>query len=127
MIDYNKLGKHLDNIYTGATDNSSRKVVTKLQGNILTLTFRSIVNVGRNEKDTDLNRIQKNLEKEAIQLIKAKKSEIQKNYNAESDHKLKIKEDKNSNKLNSLELITYSPISPIRAYKFSYCLCFEIS
>ena len=127
MIDYNKLGKYIDNIYTGATENSSRKIVTKLQGNTLTLNFRSIVNIGRNERNTDLDKRKRELEKEAIQLIKAKKQEIQKSYNAESDVKLKIKEAKDANKINTLELITFSPISPVRTYKFSYCICFELS
>jgi len=126
MIDYNKLGKHIDNIYTGASDNASRKVVTKLNGNILTLEFRSIVNVDRQRGD--LKDEQKKLEGEAAKLIGDKKKEIATNYNLEADSKIKLKETEKSKVQNSsFELLTFSPISPIRTYKFSCCKCFELS
>ena len=125
MIDYNKLGKHIDNIYTGANNNASRKVVTKLSGNILTLEFRSIVNVDRRG---DLKDEQKKLEGEAVKLIGDKKKEIVSNYNSEADSKIKLKEVEKSKVQNSsFELLTFSPISPVRTYKFSCCKCFELS
>ena len=126
MIDYNKLGKHIDNVYTGALANSSRKVVTKLSGNILTLEFRSIVNVDRGSGD--LKDEQKKLEAEAIKLIGDKQKEIVSNYNSEADYKIKLKETNKSKVDNcSFELLTFSPISPVRTYKFSCCKCFELS
>ena len=125
MIDYNILGKHIDNVYTGATDNASRKVVTKLQGDTLTLTFRSIVNVGR---ENEINDRKKLLEKEAVELIKKKKTEIVKNYNSEADHNIKVKEKTNYKNLDcSFELLTFSPVAPVRTYKFSCCIAFELS
>lgn len=125
MIDYHKLGKYLDNIYTGATDNSSRKIVTSLNGDVLTLEFRSIVNVARNE---ELAERKMQLESEALELIKKKKDEIVKCYNAESDVNLKLKEQSKSKVQNSsFELLTFSPISPVRTYKFSCCKCFDLS
>ena len=126
MIDYNKLGKHIDNIYTGASDNASRKVVTKLSGNILTLEFRSIVNIDRQRGD--VRDEQKKLESEAVKLIGDKKKEIVSNYNADADSKIKLKETEKSKVQNSsFELLTFSPISPVRTYKFSCCKCFELS
>mgnify|MGYP001352411083 CR=1 FL=1 len=99
MIDYNKLGKHIDNIYTGASDNASRKVVTKLSGNILTLEFRSIVNIDRQRGD--VRDEQKKLESEAVKLIGDKKKEIVSNYNADADSKIKLKETEKSKVQNS--------------------------
>lgn len=125
MIDYNKLGKHIDNIYTGASDSSSRKVVVSLNNNTLTLNFRSIINVGRKE---ELEKRKRELEAEAVQLIAKKKKEIVENYNKEADSKLKLKETTSSKVQNScFELLTLSHISPVRTYKFSCCKCFELS
>ena len=125
MIDYNKLGKHIDNVYTGATDNASRKIITKLSGDNLVLTFRSIVNIGREDS---IEKRKKSLEAEAIELIKKKQTEIVKNYNSESDSKLRVKEESGYKNLEcTFELITFSPISPVRTYKFSCCVSFELS
>ena len=123
MIDYNKLGKYIDNIYTGSSDSSSRKVIASLSNNTLTLNFRSIVNVGRKE---ELEKRKKELENEAIQLISKKKKEISDGYNNEAETKIKLKETNTSKVQNScFELLTLSHISPVRTYKFSCCKCFD--
>ena len=96
MIDYNKLGKYIDNIYTGSSDSSSRKVIASLSNNTLTLNFRSIVNVGRKE---ELEKRKKELENEAIQLISKKKKEISDGYNNEAETKIKLKVPRQRSKL----------------------------
>ena len=93
MVDYNKLGQCIDNVYASDVSAcSSRKVITKLEGNILKLNFRTIANI---DKHTHLDNQMKRLEDEAIQHIKQKKKHIHDCYRELCSSSLKMKGSRN--------------------------------
>lgn len=125
MVDYNKLGQCIDNVYSSDISVcSARKVITKLEGNILKLDFRTIVNI---DKKTDLNRQMSKLENEAVQHIKEKKKFIQACYKDLCSSTLKAKEVKSIKPEGQLEVLTVSSFSPNKTIKYSYSVCYEIS
>ena len=123
MIDYNKLGTCISNVYN-PTKNASRKVVTKLEGNLLTLNYVTIVEVPR---ENDIFLETRKLDSEAIQLIKKQIDRIKEQYKELSGNSLKAKELKKSINPSSYDLITVNNYSPKRTISFTYKKYFEIS
>ena len=123
MIDYNKLGTCISNVYN-PTQNASRKVVTRLEGNLLTLNYMSIIELPR-ENDIFLEKIK--LDSEANQLIKEQINKIKNQYKELSGSALKSKELTEVLDPSSYEILTVNYHSPKRTVKFSYKKCFEIS
>ena len=123
MIDYNKLGTCISNVYN-PTQNSSRKVVTRLEGNLLTLNFMSIVEVPR-ENDIFLEK--RKLDSEANQLIEVQIKKIKSQYEELSENKFNYKEITEVLDPSTYEILTANYLSPKRTIKFSYKKCFEIS
>ncbi len=123
MIDYNKLGTCISNVYN-PSQNASRKVVTRLEGNLLTLNFMSIIELPR-ENDIFLEK--RKLDVEANQLIDFQIKKIKSQYEELSENKFNYKELKEVLDPSSYEILTVNYLSPKRTIKFSYKKCFEIS
>ena len=81
MIDYNKLGCCIDNVYSNIAKDPSRKVISTLNNDILSLRYVSIVEVVKNE---DKDRQIKEFEREAIEMISSYKRTLPSLYQEES-------------------------------------------
>lgn len=123
MIDYNKLGCCIDNVYSNIAKDPSRKVIATLNNDMLSLRYVSIVEVAKNE---DKDRQIKEFEREAVEMISSYKRTLVSLYKEETNSRLGIKEEKNLIP-GSYEVMTVSPYSFRKIMKFNYTLKFRLS
>jgi len=115
----NALGNLIDNVYHKTSD-GSRKIVTKLSGNTLSLTFQSIINFGR---ESGLHVQTRAVEGEANQLINDTVATIKKTFKEVTSKGLRLERLGQSDQL---ETISTNPFTPRRIIKYSLTVNFEI-
>ena len=122
MVDYNKLGSCIDNVYNNTTQDPSRKVIATLSNTQITLRYVTVVEVATNE---DRDRQTKEFEREAISMISSYKKDMSEMYKQSTGERLKLKEVKTSNPC-EYEVLTVSPYSIRKIYKFNYRVSFDL-
>jgi hypothetical protein len=118
----NSLGNAIDNVYSYSSEDFSRKTKAKLLNDKeMTISFVTIVNVSR---ENDLHPQIVNLKKEGIHFIKGRLNSIKKDFKERARRPLKAKKCLESD---SFEVLTVSPYSHHRTYKYCIIHTFEIS
>lgn len=124
-MDYNTinaLGNAIDNVYNNTSESGDRKTVAKIvNNNELHITYRTILNIGR---DSDLTMQMSLLVKESKDMIASRLRTIKTEFSKVSSETLKTKA---VGEFDNCETLTVSPYSPFRKLKFSYTKKFEIS
>ncbi len=114
------IGSAIDNVYNNSSESGSRKTVSKLDGECLLITYRTILNLVREE---DLHFQMKDLKKEADQMISERLKTIKSEFKEVSGRALKAKKTKD---YDSCETLTNSPFSPMRKIKFACTYMYEV-
>jgi hypothetical protein len=115
------IGNCIDNVYNNYSENEARRTVARLEGENMSLTFMTIINVS---KDYDLHYQMKNLVKEANDMIKSRLNLIKSEFKTTSGRALSLKKIKTHD---NVETLTVSPYSPLRKLKYSYTITYEVS
>ena len=115
------IGNAIDNVYTFSSDDGSRKPVAKLINNKeMSISFRTILNIG---KDTDMSMQVRFLQKEANEIINSRLRTIKSEFKDISKRNLVSKKISNND---SFETLTVSPYSPFRKIKYTCEYIYEI-
>ncbi len=114
------LGQCLDNVFSNTSD-GTRKVIAKLSGNLLTLTFQTIAQFGREQ---GLHVQTNNLKNEGVQLITDRLTALPSSFKDLCNCTLKANK---CNESDSFETISTSSLSPRRVIKYSLNIQFEIN
>ena len=114
------IGTAIDNVYNYSSESGSRKTVTKLQGECLHITYRTILNIVRDE---DLHVQMKSLLKESDQMITERLKTIRAEFKNTAGRALKVKKQKD---FNTCENLTNSPYSQMKKVKFSCTYIYEV-
>ena len=122
-VDYNKLGNCIENIYNNQAIDASRKVVSTLRGETLSLRFVTIKEFAR---EVDKDSQTKLMEDEAVKCINSRVKEIKECYKDLSGKTIKLTPIK-SVKPMSCEVMTTSPFSIRRTYKVNYIVSYTLS
>jgi len=115
------LGRHIDNVWNNTSDTGTNKVVASLQGSMLTIEYRTIVNIPRG---ADYHTKSVDLKHEGSSIISKKKSELESDYKKECKKSLSLKKISDSD---SFETMTTSPYSPNRISKYVLSVTYEVS
>ena len=115
------LGRHIDNVWNNTSDEGTNKVVASLQGSLLTLEYRTIVNVPRG---TDYHTKSVDLKHEGSSAISKKKSELVADYKKECKKSLSLNKISDND---SFETMSVSPYSPNRFSKYVLSVVYEVS
>ncbi len=114
------IGTAIDNVYNYSSESGSRKTVTSLDNECLLITYRTILNIVREE---DLHFQMKELKREANQMITERLKTIKEEFKKSSGRALKNKKIKD---YDSCETLTNSPFSPMKKIKFSCTYVYEV-
>lgn len=114
------IGTAIDNVYNYSSESGSRKTVTKFEGDCLSITYRTILNIVRED---DLHYQMKDLKKEADQMITQRLKTVRDEFKKCAERTLKVKKVKD---FDSCETLTNSPFSPMRKVKFSCTYLYEV-
>ena len=115
----NALACCLDDVYSVAK-NPSRKVTSKLSGNMMTITFQTIANFAR---ESYMHEETSRLKKEGASIINDKVKSIKKTFKERAGRNLTLVKGKESD---SLETISVSSFSPVRVIKYTFNVCYEV-
>ena len=115
------IGTAIDNVYNYSSESGSRKTVTKLEGECMLITYRTILNI---VKEEDLHFQMKDLKREADQMISERLKTIKAEFKQSSGRTLKAKKTKD---YDSCETLTNSPFSPMRKIKFACTYMYEVA
>lgn len=111
----------IDNVYNNLSEDGSRKTVAKLENdNIMSISFRSIVNIAR---EKDLHVQMKHLKKEANEFISSRLKSIKSEFKNCADRSLTCKK---VDEKDSLETLTVSPHSLMKTLKFNCTYYYEV-
>lgn len=114
------IGTAIDNVYNYSSESGSRKTVTSLDNECLLITYRTILNIVREE---DLHFQMKELKREANQMITERLKTIKEEFKKSSGRALKNKKIKD---YDSCETLTNSPFNPMKKIKFSCTYVYEV-
>tara|TARA_Y100000114_G_C11750808_1_gene324209 strand:- start:1661 stop:2032 length:372 start_codon:yes stop_codon:yes gene_type:complete len=114
------IGTAIDNVYNYSSESGSRKTVTSFDNECLLITYRTILNIVREE---DLHFQMKELKREANQMITERLKTIKEEFKKSSGRALKNKKIKD---YDSCETLTNSPFSPMKKIKFSCTYVYEV-
>ena len=117
----NALACCLDDVYNNASESSTRKVTSKLEGNIMTLTFQTIANIAR---ENHMHMEAARLKEEGAKMINDKVKIIKKMFKENSSSSLKLKKQK---EYDHFETISVSAFSPIRVIKYCFSVSYEVN
>ena len=110
------IGTAIDNVYNYSSESGSRKTVTKFEGDCLSITYITILNIVRED---DLHYQMKDLKKEADQMITQRLKTVRDEFKKCAERTLKVKKVKD---FDSCE----TPFSPMRYVKFSCTYLYEV-
>ena len=117
----NNLAKSIDNVYAYTSEDGSRKTVTKLSGDdCMTISFRTILNISRND---DLHMQMAYLKKEANDMISSRLRTIKADFKSSAGRTLNTKK---SGESDNVETLTVSPYSPHRKVKYTCTYTYEV-
>jgi hypothetical protein len=115
------IASSIDNVYNNLSEDGSRRTVAKLDNdNTLSISFRSIVNISR---ENDLHIQMKHLKKEANDFISARLKSIKSDFKDSCGRALVCKK---VNEKDSLETLTVSPHSLMKTLKFNCTYFYEV-
>ena len=114
------LGNCLDDVYNNTSLDGSKKINSKLDNDILTLTYQTIVHISR---DQGMHIQTPRLKDESSQMIDSRLSLIKKLFRECCKRSLKTKV---LRKDDFLETITTNPYTPRRIMKYSFSVSYEI-
>ena len=115
----NALACCLDAVYSVAED-ASRKVTSRLEGNIMTITFQTIANFAR---ESYMHQETGRLKKEGADMIGLKLKSVRKTFKERAGRTLTLKKEK---EYDNFETISVSSFSPIRVVKYTFNVCYEV-
>ena len=115
----NALACCLDDVYSVAED-ASRKVTSRLEGNIMTITFQTIANFAR---ESYMHQETGRLKKEGADMIGLKLKSVRKTFKERAGRTLTLKKEK---EYDNFETISVSSFSPIRVVKYTFNVCYEV-
>jgi len=115
------IASSIDNVYNNLSEDGSRRTVAKLDSdNIMSISFRSIVNIAR---ENDLHIQMKHLKKEANDFISARLKSIESDFKDCCGRDLVCKKVEEKD---SLETLTVSPHSLMKTLKFNCTYFYEV-
>ena len=114
------IGSAIDNVYNNYSESGSRRTVAKLEGECLHITYRTILNI---VKEDDLHRQMSSLKEEADQMIDERLKTIKDEFKNCAERRLKVKKVKD---FDSCENLTNSPYSAMKKVKFSCTYVYEV-
>lgn len=114
------IGTAIDNVYNNYSENGSRRTVAKLEGECMLITYRTILNVVRED---DLHHQMASLKKESDQMINQRLKTIKESFKECAGRTLKAKKVKD---YDSCENLTNSPYSHMKKVKFSCTYVYEV-
>lgn len=114
------LGNCLDDVYNNTALDGSKKINSKLDNNILTLTYQTIVHISR---DQGMHIQTPRLKDESSQMINNRLALIKKEFKECCNRTLKTNVLKTDD---FLETITTNPYTPRRIMKYSLSVSYEI-
>ena len=115
----NALACCLDDVYSVA-DDASRKVTSKLNGNMMTITFQTIANFAR---ESYIHQETSRLKKEGADMIGLKLKSVRKTFKERAGRTLTLKKEK---EFDNFETISVSSFSPVRIVKYTFNVCYEV-
>ena len=115
----NALACCLDDVYS-VTNDASRKVTSKLNGNMMTITFQTIANFAR---ESYMHQETANLKKEAASIINDKVKSVKKTFKERAGRTLTLTKEK---EYDNFETISVSSFSPVRVVKYTFNVCYEV-
>ena len=115
----NALACCLDDVYSVAED-ASRKVTSRLEGNMMTITFQTIANFAR---ESYMHQETGRLKKEGADMIGLKLKSVRKTFKERAGRTLTLKKEK---EYDNFETISVSSFSPIRVVKYTFNVCYEV-
>ena len=115
----NALACCLDDVYSVAED-ASRKVTSRLEGNMMTITFQTIANFAR---ESYIHQETSRLKKEGADMIGLKLKSVRKTFKERAGRTLTLKKEK---EFDNFETISVSSFSPVRIVKYTFNVCYEV-
>lgn len=115
------IGSAIDNVYNSFAEDSSRRTVAKLSDECLTIEYRTILTVA---KDQELEHQMDMIKSESKQMIDARLKCIKDCFKEQAGRTLKTKK---KNDFDKIETLTVSPYSPIRTLKYTFIVNYEVS
>ena len=115
------IGRSIDNVYNNCAEDASRRTVAKLSNDCLTIEFRTILTVA---KDQELEHQMTMIKSESKQMIDARLKSIKDCFKECAGRALKTKK---SNDYDKIETLTVSPYNPIRTLKYTFVVNYEVS
>jgi hypothetical protein len=115
------IGNAIDNVYNSNAEDASRRTVAKLQNDCLSIEFRTILTVA---KDQELEHQMTMIKSESKQMIDARLKTIKDCFKESAGRALKTKK---SNDYDKIETLTVSPYNPIRTLKYTFVVNYEVS
>ena len=116
-----KIGNCIDNVYNNTCEDGSRRTVAKLLGdNAMTIEFRTIMNIAREE---DLHFQMQAIKKETNEMISSRLKSIKAEFKSSSGRALITKK---TGEVDSIETLTVSPYSPHRKMKYCCKYTYEV-
>lgn len=116
----NALACCLDDIYGNSSSDGSRKVTSRLDGNVMTVTFQTIANFAR---DSHTHIESQNLKKEGAAIVNDRVKTIKKLFKENTGKALNVQKQKEYDRF---ETISVSAFSPNRVIKYTFNVCYEI-
>jgi hypothetical protein len=115
------LGCAIDNVYNNISEKPDRRTTSKLVSEKLVIEYQTIVTIA---KDSDFKYQMDMIKSESKQMIDSRLKSIKECFKESANRALKTKKESDYDKV---ETLTVSPYSPIRTYKYSFCVNYGIS
>lgn len=115
------IGRAIDNVYNNCAEDASRRTIAKLSNDCLSIEFRTILTVA---KDQELEHQMTMIKSESKQMIDARLKSIKECFKECAGRALKTKK---CNDYDKIETLTVSPYNPIRTLKYTFVVDYEVS
>jgi len=115
------LGCAIDNVYNNISEKPDRRTTTKIINDMLIVEYQTIITIA---KDADFKYQMDMIKSESKQMIDSRLKSVKECFKESSGKSLKTKKEKDYDRV---ETLTVSPYSPIRTYKYSFCVEYGIS
>jgi glutamate formiminotransferase len=115
------LGCAIDNVYNNVSEKPDRRTTTKIINDMLIVEYQTIITIA---KDADFKHQMDMVKSESKQMIDSRLKSVKECFKESSGKSLKAKKEKDYDRV---ETLTVSPYSPIRTYKYSFCVEYGIS
>jgi hypothetical protein len=116
-----QIGSCIDNVYNNTAESSDRRTISKLKDDCLIIEYITILTVA---KDCELQMQMNNIKSESNQIIASRLKTLKASFKENAGRTLKTKRINDSD---NIECLTVSAFSPIKTFKYSYAISYEVS